>query len=121
MTLEVGEEATTSSALEIRNTGGCYCSLCAAELEAGQPVVRTKEPGVRRFEFFCPEHSPYPLDGERCRWTAANERSRERRWAARISSCAACGVGMKGYRRDALYCTDACRQRGYRERQELSA
>ena len=149
MTPDVGEEATTSSALETRNTGGCYCSVCGAELEAGQPVVRTKEPGVRRFAFFCLEHSPYLPDGEllhetscahcsrtiwldvefvwrafcseRCRWTSSNERARERRWAARVSSCAECGKRMEGFRRDTLYCTDKCRQRAYRGRQKLSA
>ena len=107
-------------------------------------MVRTKEPGARRFEFFCLEHSPYLLDAqllqetscahcgrtiwldaefvwrafcsERCRWRASNERARERRWEARISSCAECGVRMKGYRSDAEYCSDACRQGAYRKR-----
>ena len=144
------KEAVTDSILETRNAGsGCYCSVCAAQFEVGQPIVRTKEPGARRFEFFCLEDSPYPLgEGlleetscaqcdrliwldadfvwrpfccERCRWTAANERSRERRSAARVASCAECGVQMKGFRRDTLYCTDKCRQRAYRERQKLSA
>ena len=78
MTLELSEEATTSSALGTRDTGGCYCSVCAAELEVGQPVVRTKEPGVRKFEFFCLDHSPYLLDGELLQET----------------SCAQCGRPM---------------------------
>ncbi len=149
MTLDVGEEATTSSALEIRDTGGCYCSVCGAELGVGQPVVRTKEPYVRKFEFFCLEHSPYLLDGEllqettcahcdrpiwldadfvwrpfcseRCRWMASNGRAKERRSAARVASCVACGMRMKGYRLDAEYCSDGCRQYAYRERQKLSA
>ncbi len=149
MTPDVSEEATTSSALETRDTGGCYCSVCAAELAERQPVVRTKEPDVRKFEFYCLEHSPYLLDGEllqetscaqcgrpiwldvefewrafcseRCRWTASNARSRERRSVARVSSCAEWGIRMKGFRRDTLYCTDRCRQRAYRERQRVSA
>ena len=143
------KEAVTDSVLEIRDAGSCYCSLCGAQLEVGQPVVRAKQPDARRFEFFCLECSPYQLRGEilretscaqcgrpiwldveftwrvfcseRCRWTASNKRAMERRWAARVSSCAECGIEMEGFRRNTLYCTDKCRQRAYRGRQELSA
>jgi hypothetical protein len=52
----------------------------------------------------------------RCRRTAANARARERRRLGRIRLCEQCGEWFQGSRRDARFCSGACRQAAYRER-----
>ncbi len=69
-------EAARRSVLESRDTGSCRCAECGKELEPNEPVVRTKKPDARKFEFFCLEHSPYLLDGEllqetSCTWPSS--------------------------------------------------
>ena len=142
-----GSKAVMNSVLESRNTGGCTCCVCEQELSPGEPVVRAKEPPERTFQRYCLDHAPYPLDcfeetecsycarpmlldvdfgwrafcSESCRWTASNERSRERRCATRAAcTCAECGGSLEGTRWDAKFCSSGCRQQAYRARYQRS-
>jgi hypothetical protein len=51
------------------------------------------------------------------RATARNARRRQQRAEARLpATCVSCGTSITGRRRGASYCSNACRQRAYRDR-----
>ena len=58
---------------------------------------------------------------ERCRLDAWNQRRRAERAAERRFRCATCGATFTPPRADGRYCSPACRQRAYRQRQHGGA
>lgn len=55
-----------------------------------------------------------------CARDAENARTRERRRAARVRPCHACGATFTPSRADGRYCTQACRQTAYRNRRAVA-
>ena len=76
------------------------CEYC------GRGVVRAR--GLTGRHVFC---------CRRCAWSYYNERAKRRRAKAREGKvCPVCGATFTPARKDAVYCSNACRQRGYRAR-----
>ena len=83
-----------------RDTTGCYhrqCSVCGKLFYAGMPHAH--------------------LCSERCNQDAVLARRRKARRAARSRCCPRCNHTFIGQRRDAVYCSNACRQAIHRQRQ----
>jgi hypothetical protein len=74
-----------------------YCAPCRAEREKRQQEERERESAKRR------------------KWRANSRANRKARRQWRLRACAACGKEFQGKRKDARYCSDACRQRAHRK------
>ncbi len=86
-------------------TAPSSCEAC------GRPVVSRER--RNRLYIYC---------SERCARRLYNRHRSEKRARARRSTCcSACGEQMSPSRSDARYCSNACRQRAYRERKGLAA
>jgi hypothetical protein len=72
-----------------------YCTACRAEFEKRCREERQREAAKQR------------------QWYAARKERRAR--LKRPTSCAACGKGFRGKRKDARFCSGACRQRAHRK------
>jgi hypothetical protein len=84
------QKAVTFPCKECADSIPCfYCTPCRSEFDKRNQVERDRESANRR------------------------ARRAERR-AARTARSAACGTKFKGKRKDARYCSDACRQQGHR-------
>lgn len=58
---------------------------------------------------------------ERCRYIGGLEQAKEKRKAARSGrDCQGCGEAFEPVRADGRYCSNACRQRSYRERRKVA-
>ena len=65
---------------------------------------------------------PYTwLCSERCNQDAVLARRRAIRRAARVRTCGRCHETFVGTRRDAVYCSNACRQAAHRRRHSAGA
>jgi hypothetical protein len=69
-----------------------YCTACRAEWERREAAERDK------------------LNAKQRRWYA-QRKARQGRWL----TCCVCGESLKGKRRDARYCSSACRQSAHRK------
>ena len=100
-----------------------YCAACAGA-QAPWPDWRPRSTVCRscgrRLYYWGSELWPHHYCTESCERAARRERRRRPR---RVSegACARCGTRFKATRVDARYCSPACRQKAYRQRQRLEA
>ena len=63
-----------------------------------------------------PRHHRGRFCSDGCRWTFHNHQRHKRSAAARVKVCEVCGETFTPSRSDAKTCSDACRQKAYRQR-----
>jgi hypothetical protein len=73
-----------------------YCAPCKAEWKRRRQQEREAERAKRRAQY--------------------QQRKQIRCWWEKPKTCPVCGQSFKGKRKDSVYCSDACRQRGHRQR-----
>lgn len=71
---------------------------------------------------YCGDEIPNAFRRKYCSYRCANDayiaRRREKQEAAREKVCAVCGERFNAKRKDAVYCSSACKQKAYRQRTE---
>ena len=114
------DESTKAVAKEMYAANGARTKLARHELAAGQGLLdlrrRIEANGVDWWKWY--EASPLPSFAPRRRaermmkWALADKQDE-------IARCAACGESLSPERATRRYCSDACRQRAYRGRQDI--
>lgn len=86
------------------------CEACGRPVVALHPALHQTPPSYSN------RSAPAIVCDDRCRHEANLQRQRERRARERRTDCETCGETFTPARSDAKYCSDACRQKAYRER-----